>query len=152
LAGSQACGATDYEGGQAMRPANDAELAIWDELITANPDGGNSLQTKSWGDFKAHYGWKPMRFVYTVKGRDIAVQVLTREVPFLGNILYCPKGPGVDSLDQFLDIVAKTKTASPNALFIRFEPELLDDLVDKQYWLRLVSRRAATLEKLLKQG
>ena len=127
----------------AMRPANDAELSIWDELIAANPDCGNALQTKTWGDFKAEYGWKPERFVYTVRGRDIAVQILTREVPFLGQIMYCPKGPGVDSLDQFLEIVAKTKSAAPKALFIRFEPELLDDLVEKQYLTGTGLKRAS---------
>lgn len=115
-----------------MRLATQAEIERWDKLIVANPDGGNSLQTTVWGDFKAEFGWNPKRYIYTVRGRDIAVQILVRRVPLLGEIWYCPKGPGVASLDEFSEIVSQTKQAAPRALFVRFEPELLDDLIPKE--------------------
>lgn len=133
MAGGQADRTANHEGGEAMRLATEAELATWDELIAANPDGGNSLQTFAWGEFKGNYGWKPIRVIYKLKSREIAVQILERQVPLLGKIWYCPKGPGVDSLDDFIEIVTQTKLAKPGVLFMRWEPELLDDLVDKQF-------------------
>lgn len=130
---------------KAMRPASAEELANWDELVTANPDGGNVLQSFAWGDFKSRWGWRPRRFVYELRGgRIVAAQWMTRSIPLLGELWYCPKGPGVTSYGDFRQVVEQTRAATvaggggatagkgargaaARALWLRFEPEILAD-------------------------
>ena len=126
-----------------MRLANTDELARWDELIVANPDGGNALQSYAWGEFKANFGWKPLRFIFEAEEREIAVQILVRSIPVFGEIWYCPKGPGVATVSGFSDILAQTKVAHPTIIFARFDPELLDDEVKKSDLIKAGLVRAA---------
>jgi lipid II:glycine glycyltransferase (peptidoglycan interpeptide bridge formation enzyme) len=117
-----------------MRPATEAELARWDELIAANPDGGMALQTLAWGEFKSRWGWQPRRYIHELNdGRLVAAQWLVRRVPLQGEVWYCPKGPGVTAPADFAEIVAQTRAASLPGVFMRFESEVLDDdLTDKK--------------------
>ena len=46
-----------------MRPATPAEIDRWDDLVLSNPDGGNMLQTRAWGEFKRSWGWQPAYLV-----------------------------------------------------------------------------------------
>jgi serine/alanine adding enzyme len=110
-----------------MRPASAEEIERWDELIAANPDGGNSLQSKAWGDFKGRWGWQPRRYIYDLGGRAVAAQWLVRKVPLQGEIWYCPKGPGVTDPEDFLKVVKLTKAAGLRGVFARFESEVLHD-------------------------
>ncbi len=111
-----------------MHPATDADLARWNELIAANPDGGQALQTLAWGDFKARWGWQPRRYIYELAdGRRVAAQWLVRSVPLQGEIWYCPKGPGVTTPIDFREIVAQTRALNLPAVLLRFESEVLDD-------------------------
>jgi lipid II:glycine glycyltransferase (peptidoglycan interpeptide bridge formation enzyme) len=110
-----------------MRLATRAELERWDELLEANPDGGNALQTLAWGDFKGRWGWKPARYIYELGERLIAVQWLVRDVPLHGAVWYCPKGPGVTSERDYLAVVAATREAGLGGVLARFESELLAD-------------------------
>jgi serine/alanine adding enzyme len=126
----------------AMRPATEAETARWDELITANPDGGNVLQSLAWGDFKARWGWQPRRYVYETPGGNVAAQWLVRNVRGQGNVWYCPKGPGVARAADFAEIVEATRTANLSGIFARFESEVLDDDADKGALSRLGLTRA----------
>ncbi|MDB5179218.1 MAG: Methicillin resistance protein [Patescibacteria group bacterium] len=115
-----------------MRRAREAELAQWDRLIAANPDGGNALQTRVWGEFKALWGWEPRRYVYELSdGRQVAAQWLVRNVPLQGEIWYCPKGPGVTRPGDFAEIVQNTAVAGLGGIFARFESEVPDDNADK---------------------
>ena len=45
------------------RFATEAEQDKWDDLVTANPDGGNVLQSASFAEVKSHHGWKPLFLV-----------------------------------------------------------------------------------------
>jgi lipid II:glycine glycyltransferase (peptidoglycan interpeptide bridge formation enzyme) len=110
-----------------MRPATEDELSRWDGLIAANPDGGMALQTRSWGDFKARWGWEPRRYVYETTSGLVAAQWLVRSVPGQGEIWYCPKGPGVTKPTDFLEVVKQTQEAQIRAIFLRFESEVLAD-------------------------
>ncbi len=110
-----------------MRRATEHELARWDELIARNPDGGNALQTITWGDFKSRWGWEPRRYVYEVGDQLVAAQWLTRRAHGQGELWYCPKGPGVRSEADFLEVVRQTKAANLPGVWARFEPEVLDD-------------------------
>lgn len=115
-----------------MRIATEEELARWDELVAANPDGGSVLQTLAWGDFKGRWGWQPRRYVYELKdGRQVAAQWLVRMVPLQGEIWYCPKGPGVTAFKDYLEVVKQTREAGLGGVLARFESEVLDDEADK---------------------
>jgi lipid II:glycine glycyltransferase (peptidoglycan interpeptide bridge formation enzyme) len=111
-----------------MRPATDAELARWDELIAANPDGGQALQSHAWGEFKSRWGWQPHRYVYELSdGRQVAAQWTSRKVALQGEVWYCPKGPGVVTPADYAEIVAQTRAANLPGIFMRFESEVPDD-------------------------
>jgi hypothetical protein len=115
-----------------MRRATQDEFARWDELVAANPDGGNALQTLAWGDFKSRWGWQPERFVYELSdGRLVVAQWLRRKVLGQGDIWYCPKGPGVTAPEDYLEVVRMTREAGLlGGVFARFESEVLADEAD----------------------
>ena len=118
-----ASGAGGCAGTSQVRQATTDELAKWDELIASNPDGGNALQTKAWGDFKGRWGWQPRRFVYELSGREVAVQWLVRSVPVQGEIWYAPKGPGVVTESDYLQVVEQSRTSRQRGVYMRFESE-----------------------------
>lgn len=104
-----------------MREATAAEVERWDELVLANPDGGQILQTKAWGDFKGRHGWRPRRCIYEGE----AIQFLSRKIPGLGELWYSSRGPGVSNLDDFIKLTAQIR---PKAAFaIMFDPEIVED-------------------------
>lgn len=116
-----------------MRHATESELAKWDEIVAANPDGGNAMQTVAWGAFKQRWGWPPAHLIYELAdGRVVAAQWLKRAIPGVGTIWYCPKGPGVTRLDDYLEVVRLTQESGLlKGILARFESELLDDEADK---------------------
>ncbi len=113
-----------------MRLATEDELRRWDELVVANPDGGNALQTLAWGDFKGRWGWQPRRYVYDTAAGTVAAQWLVRKASGQGELWYCPKGPGVVSVAGLLEVVGQTKAARLSGVLARFEAEVLDDEAD----------------------
>lgn len=120
-----------------MRLATEDELNRWNELIVANPDGGNALQSWEWGEFKSRWGWEPRRYIYELLGQPVvAVQWLVRKVPGQGEIWYCPKGPGVTKASDFAALVKMTREAGLGGVFARFESEVLDDDVPDKDKLR----------------
>lgn len=98
------------------------EIAKWNELIIANPDGGNVfasneyLQQKISGGYKVHY--------VIVDG--VAVSVLEKNTAPIGKLWYLPKGPGVTSTKALLKLLASLKVlAAKRGVFaIRIETEL----------------------------
>lgn len=109
----------------AMRKATDEELAVWDELVAANPDGGNALQTLAWGGFKGRWGWQPHRFVYELSGgRKVAAQWLVRQVPLQGAVWYCPKGPGVVTPADYAAVARATREYGLGGVLARLESEV----------------------------
>src|SRR5262249_27024996 len=127
LAGDKTRGALAAAREARVRPATAEELERWDELVAANPDGGNARQTRAWGDFKAHWGWTPHRYVYELGTRLVASQWLKRHVPLQGDVWYCPKGPGVAALEDYLEVVKQTREAGLKGVLMRLESEVLDD-------------------------
>ena len=83
-----------------LRPVANADE--WNELAS-RMEGANLLQSASWGDLKARYGWRVTRLamgdMHAPRG---GVQVLTRtrRVPPLGpsvGLAYVPRGPLAES-------------------------------------------------------
>ncbi|MBC7764813.1 peptidoglycan bridge formation glycyltransferase FemA/FemB family protein [Microbacteriaceae bacterium] len=108
-----------------VRYANEDEIKRWDELLVANADGGNVFQSTEVAETKRKNGWTP-RYVIL---EDMAITVLEKSVPLLGNYWYLPKGPGVHDISNLKAAVESLKPfAADNSVFcIKIEPELLDD-------------------------
>lgn len=102
--------------------ADQSQIATWNKLILANPDGGNLFQGKELADQKTLTGWTP-RFI--IAG-PLAITVHEKSVFGLGKLWYLPKGPGVTSVRELDDLLpALKKFARSNGVFaIKIEPEL----------------------------
>jgi serine/alanine adding enzyme len=106
-----------------MRNAGNAEVAHWDELVVANPDGGQILQSRAWGEFKRAHRWMP-RYLIGDAAAPLAVLMLRRTVPGLGELGYIPKGPGIAGVDQLGAAVDDLRDAAGRAFAIKLEPEI----------------------------
>lgn len=107
----------------AIRFATQAEIQKWNELILANPDGGNVFQGYELSQQKKMGGWQP-RFIMADR---IAITVLEKSVPLLGKLWYISKGPGISSVKE-LDLLLPDLTSfarKHHAFAVKIEPELL---------------------------
>lgn len=104
------------------RFATDEEIARWDTLILANPDGGNVFssyeyaQQKLMGEYKAYF----------VMIDKLAVTVLEKNTPPFGKLWYLPKGPNVTTSKQLFAVVNELGpfAAKNGAFAVRIETEL----------------------------
>ncbi len=106
-----------------MRPATPTELGRWDDLVVANPDGGQILQTRAWGEFKRAHRWAP-RYLVSETVPRAAVLVLRHTVPGLGALGYVPKGPGVAEVAQLPTLLDGLRATAGSAFAIKVEPEI----------------------------
>ncbi len=106
-----------------MRDATPQELARWDELVAGNPDGGQMLQTRAWGEFKRGHRWTP-RYLVTESDPRMAVLVVGHTVPGLGVLGYVPKGPGVANVEELGPVIEGLRAAAGPAFAIKVEPEI----------------------------
>jgi lipid II:glycine glycyltransferase (peptidoglycan interpeptide bridge formation enzyme) len=106
-----------------MRPAIADELEHWDELVAANPDGGQILQSRAWGEFKRAHRWAP-RYLLSDEEPSVAVLELHHVVPGLGRLGYIPKGPGVNTAVQLEPLLSGIRETAGSAFAIKVEPEI----------------------------
>lgn len=106
-----------------MRAATPSEISRWDELVAENPDGGQILQTRAWGEFKRAHRWSP-RYLLSETQPAIAVLELRHTVPGLGALGYVPKGPGVDGIAQLPAILDGLRATAGSAFVVKVEPEI----------------------------
>jgi lipid II:glycine glycyltransferase (peptidoglycan interpeptide bridge formation enzyme) len=106
-----------------MRTATPNELGRWDELVAANPDGGQILQTRAWGEFKRAHRWSPT-YLLSETGPRVAVLELRHAVPGLGTLGYVPKGPGVVGIEQLPGVLEGLRATAGSAFAIKVEPEI----------------------------
>lgn len=123
-----------------MRPATPQELGRWDELVVANPDGGQILQTRAWGEFKRAHRWAP-HYLVSEMVPHTAVLVLRHSVPGLGALGYVPKGPGVAEVAQLPALLDGLRATAGSAFAIKVEPEI------EQSEVATAALRAMGLEK-----
>ena len=106
--------------------ATKEEINHWNNLINANPDGGNILQGKEFLEQKAEAGWK----IHYILVDNRAVGVMEKPVPLLGKVWYIPKGPStvsVNDLKKLLNVLIPF--AKKHGVFsIKIEPELPHDI------------------------
>ena len=109
----------------------------------ANPDGGHVLQTRAWGEFKRSWGWRPAYWIADSGGSEVAVLVLRRRIPGLGELWYCPKGPGVTNARALVEVLAD-RDAMRDAFLVKVEPELREQDADRRAWHEAGLRKSAT--------
>ena len=113
------------------RFATAQEIAEWDSHVTANPAGGNLLQSEAFAEVKKDHGWTPRHVVYEPSDGSRASYnlVLEKKVPALGRLWYMIKGPDVESVDDMPGIVAANERfvagAAKGVFAIKYEPEIV---------------------------
>ena len=123
------------------------DTQTWDGALLNLP-ANHVLQSWSWGEFKAAYGWMATRLLFTEEGRvRAAAQVLRRRMPHLPlAVMYVPKGPAMDYADlplletvlAHLEAVARRR----RAIFIKIDPDVcLGDNDDSHPVVAILRRR-----------
>lgn len=108
-----------------VRVATADEVARWDELIAANPDGGDVWRGRDFAEHKREF--VRYHLVYLVVNGQ-AVTVHEKRIPLLGKLWYLPAGPtGADVEDVLGAVRAIADHARTRDVFlIRIEPRLAD--------------------------
>jgi lipid II:glycine glycyltransferase (peptidoglycan interpeptide bridge formation enzyme) len=126
-----------------VRPATRGEIGRWDELIVANPDGGQILQTRAWGEFKRAWGWRPTYWIAEAGDTEVAVLFLRRRIWGFGDLWYAPKGPGVLDTAPLVALLADRRPMS-GAFLVKVEPEIEEARADSAALLRAGLRKSPT--------
>jgi peptidoglycan pentaglycine glycine transferase (the first glycine) len=105
------------------------ERDVWNEALLKLPYN-HVLQSYEWGQFKAQYGWKPLRLLFQEDGLvRAAASVLRRKFPYLPPcITYVPKGPALDYNDnellQHVLVTLEDVARRYHAIFIKMDPDV----------------------------
>ncbi|NJC21292.1 lipid II:glycine glycyltransferase (peptidoglycan interpeptide bridge formation enzyme) [Arthrobacter pigmenti] len=113
------------------RFATEEERGNWDSLVTANPNGGNMLQSASFAEVKSHHGWNPLFVVFESAEYSTYNLVIEKKVPLLGRFWYLIKGPDVATptdVPAVLSALTEFIRRSNLAVFaVKIEPDIIDD-------------------------
>ena len=113
----------------------------WDAFTKRSPSG-HLLQSWTWGEFKAHFGWQPLRLA-AVEGDRIlaAAQILFRPLPVSRlTTAYIPKGPLINRSTPPTSTATALLSAihdacrRERAIALKVEPDWEDD-IDERSWL-----------------
>lgn len=126
--------------------ATAAELARWDDLILANPDGGDVWRSREYAEQKRLGHYTPRYIV--VRGTELdndkvgtgedaawrpganpwamAFTVHEKSVPLVGRLWYLPKGPGFESLAEieWVTRILADFAKDHGAFMLKIEPRL----------------------------
>lgn len=108
-----------------VRLARDDEIAKWDELLLQNPDGGEIFQTRTMAQIKTVQGWTPEFWVYETSFGKVYATVLTRNLFGSGRICYIMRGPGVVTVEQFVEICRANADWEKLGFLIKMEPPIV---------------------------
>ncbi|MFJ6157827.1 lipid II:glycine glycyltransferase FemX [Pseudarthrobacter sp. NPDC092184] len=112
------------------RFATAEEIENWDKHVTANPNGGNMLQSAAYASVKNGSGWK-VRFLVLEYGASASYNlVLERSFPLLGRLWYLIKGPDLEAaadLRAALEACAAfVRGRKLNVFTIKIEPDIVE--------------------------
>ncbi|HEY9357849.1 MAG TPA: peptidoglycan bridge formation glycyltransferase FemA/FemB family protein [Arthrobacter sp.] len=112
------------------RFATGEEIENWDKHVTANPNGGNMLQSAAYASVKNGNGWD-VRFLVLESGGAASYNlVLEKKFPVLGRLWYLIKGPDVGAAADLKPVLAAcakfAKAAKLNVFAIKVEPDIVD--------------------------
>lgn len=110
------------------RFANDEERSRWDALVAANPAGGEVWSGDEYLEAKRHGRYRPYR-VIVERGSDrppLAVGVLAKRAPLLGEWWHLPAGPPGDTVEEVLEAAGAIATLarSRGAFLMKIEPRI----------------------------
>ncbi|UZX01974.1 peptidoglycan bridge formation glycyltransferase FemA/FemB family protein [Arthrobacter sp. CDRTa11] len=110
------------------RFATAEEIENWDKHVTANPNGGNMLQSAAYASVKNGHGWK-VRFLVLESGGAASYNlVLEKKFPVLGRLWYLIKGPDLAALEDLkpaLDACASlARNRKFNVFAVKVEPDI----------------------------
>jgi lipid II:glycine glycyltransferase (peptidoglycan interpeptide bridge formation enzyme) len=112
------------------RFATAEEIENWDKHVTANPNGGNMLQSAAYASVKNGSGWRARFLVLESQGTASYNVVLEKKFPVLGRLWYLIKGPdlaGVEDLQPALDACAAfVRNRKLNVFTIKIEPDIVN--------------------------
>jgi len=112
------------------RFATAEEIENWDKHVTANPNGGNMLQSAAYASVKNGSGWKVRFLVLEGGGNPSYNLVLEKRFPVLGRLWYLIKGPDLaDAADlrpALEACAAFVRSSSMNVFTIKVEPDIID--------------------------
>ena len=115
-------------GGALARVASPAEAAAWDELVAANPGGGEVWMGNSYLELKRAEGrYLVHRVIVERPGKSpVAVGVLAKRVPLLGEWWHLPAGPaGEDGAAVIAVAKAVAELAKQRGAFLlKIEPRI----------------------------
>jgi len=115
-----------------MRFATDEEIIRWDELVVANPDGGNTLQCAAFAKVKEEAGWNPRYVIHELDGADVAALYLSKKINFLGELWYAPKGPGVATINQLQEVARDLKANTQGVFAVKVEPDIVSGSIREE--------------------
>lgn len=112
------------------RWATDDERARWDELVTANPAGGDFLQSSTVAEAKVPHGMEPKYVVFERSGETVSAALFhERKIPGLGRLWLGNRAPGVkrvDELEEHLDALRLFLRRHGRGVFlVTFEPPIV---------------------------
>jgi lipid II:glycine glycyltransferase (peptidoglycan interpeptide bridge formation enzyme) len=122
------------------RLASEEEKVHWTALITKNPDGGDFLQMRQFGEVKALSGWKPLHIIVDT----MPLLVLERRIVGLGNFWYIQKGPS--SVSSSLLAGLRTLAKSHKVFAIKLEPPLIKSDDEQARLMQLGLRPAGSAQ------
>jgi lipid II:glycine glycyltransferase (peptidoglycan interpeptide bridge formation enzyme) len=128
-----------------MRLATPAEVDAWDDMVVANPDGGNILQGRAWGEFKVRWGWRPRYVVDESASPRLAILFLRRSIRGLGSLWYAPKGPGVTDPERLIHTLS-TPDVFGDAFCVQIEPEVVDSAAHRAILSRIGLRKSTDVQ------
>ncbi|BBE21686.1 hypothetical protein MN0502_05690 [Arthrobacter sp. MN05-02] len=112
------------------RAATADEVARWDELVPANPLGGNVLQSGPFSRVKVRQGWQPIHLAVESPDYTSYVIAYQRRIPALGALWYLIKGLDTarpEDVPPFVDAVVAHARRRPGRVFaVKIEPDFPD--------------------------
>ena len=114
-----------------MRVTEVTERDLWNEALLELPYN-HVLQSYEWGQFKAKYGWTPLRLLFFEEEDGVvqaAASVLRRRFPHLPLcVMYVPKGPALDygngELLKRVLFTLQDVARRHHAIFIKIDPDV----------------------------
>lgn len=110
------------------RVASEAEHAAWNELVAANPGGGEVWGGAEYLEAKRENRYRPLRvMVDRPDGPPLAVGVLRKRVPLLGEWWHAPAGPPGEDLERVLEATRALACFARRrgAFLLKIEPRVL---------------------------
>jgi peptidoglycan pentaglycine glycine transferase (the first glycine) len=108
------------------------EKNLWNDFVASSPNP-SILQSYEWGEFKAQFGWKPIRILLDGDREPVAgISVLKREAPFIKHsFFYAPRGPIMDYANKEVlhDLFERVEKEADryHAISLKIDPEIPEE-------------------------